>query len=45
MNRHIVREDVRLFVIAVRRLKCKDQVKNMVDSVEIEKLGAKGKKQ
>jgi hemerythrin-like domain-containing protein len=46
IDRHILKEDTRLFIIAERRLKGKENdVKNMVDSVEVEKVGAEGKKQ
>jgi len=45
IDRHILKEDSRLFVIAERRLKGKENdVKSMVDSVEIEKVGAEGRK-
>lgn len=47
IDRHILKEDTRLFIIAERRLKGKENdVKKMVDSVEIEKVGgAEGRKQ
>jgi hemerythrin-like domain-containing protein len=46
IDRHILKEDTRLFIIAERRLKGKeDDVKKMVDSVELEKVGAQGRKQ
>ncbi len=46
IDRHILKEDTRLFIIAERRLKGKeDDVKKMVDSVELEKVGAEGRKQ
>lgn len=46
IDRHILKEDTRLFVIAERRLKGKENdVENMVQSVEREKLGHGGTKQ
>ncbi len=47
IDRHILKEDTRLFIIAERCLKGKENyVKNMVDSVEIEKVGGtEGRKQ
>jgi len=46
IDRHILKEDTRLFVIAERRLKGKeDDVKSKVDSVEMEQVGAEGSKQ
>lgn len=47
IDRHILKEDTRLFIITERRLKGKENdVKKMVDSVEIEKVGgAEGRKQ
>ena len=46
IDRHIMKEDTRLFIIAERRLKGKENdVKEMVDSVEVEKVGVEGRKQ
>ncbi len=45
INRHILKEDTRLFVIAERRLKGKENdVKSKLDSVEMEEVGAEGRK-
>lgn len=46
IDRHILKEDTRLFVIAERRLKGKENdVKSKVDSVEMEQVGTEGSKQ
>jgi len=46
ISKHILKEDTRLFAIAERRLKGKESgVKSIVDSIEIEKVGAEGRKQ
>jgi hemerythrin-like domain-containing protein len=46
IDRHILKEDTRLFIIAERRLKGKENdVKSIVDSVEIGTVGIEGKKQ
>lgn len=46
IDRHILKEDTRLFVIAERRLKGKENnVENMVQSVELEKVGKEGTRQ
>lgn len=46
IDKHILKEDTRLFVIAERRLKGKENdVGDAVDSVETENLGIEGRKQ
>jgi len=46
IDRHILKEDTRLFIIAERRLKGKENdVRSMIDCVEMEAIGAAGGKQ
>jgi hemerythrin-like domain-containing protein len=46
IDKHILKEDTRLFLIAERRLKGKEnEVGNVVDSVEKENIGTEGRKQ
>ena len=46
IDKHILKEDTRLFIIAERRLKGKENdVGNAIDSVETENIGTEGRKQ